>query len=374
METNEIASFAIHSEPIYPFGLVRAEQCDLFAAISRQAVLIVELNYTHHFEQDLNYNFSLVEQPSKYVPAKCLEKSASTIFENATQEERLSLMIDPYLLPTELRVSESTIVFTSVRWSPPTKSNRKHLLLCLTNFGGCEIIDENRRAQKWDVIVANVANVWVKHCRINTAKIVKFDDLDAATKKIRLTAVSWNLLTGDDRLQFVTISESGVCAFFEFRVESGETKVQFECELSLNSVNALEWFSFYDEKYQQISFLIAGDEDGNVFLFRIQMNDVNEVIGVSTRVPLFEECDDVRINSIQCEYYSQTDCLLICFAKGMHLFVYSMNTNAILLDKHIHYVGHFAISGNTLFPSEQIDLKFVVKSYDSFDGRRKQIK
>lgn len=339
----EITTFNISSEPCIPFGLSRAPEHNLFAACCRRSVKIIELGYSHHFDGNLNFQQSFVDNPSPLIPSNFLNKDSASIYKSSNAAQRHDLLIDPHLMSDELRIDQSAISMVSARWSPQLE-RQQYYLACVTNFGGCEIRGVDKPVRRWDVVVCDVAKHWLRHCGIDDA-IKTFDELKNAWHRIRLTAISWMTQRLNDDLIFATISSDGRIAFCELNAEN-ELRIAFEWDTKLQETNLLEWITFNGKNDVLKSFMVAGNIHGNVSIFDVNIvKKSRHVCGMGDERKLFSDDDGVRAHGIQWEYCDNTDLLVVCLCKGMHFFVFLLSGEGLLLTQHVHYVGHLMITG-----------------------------
>lgn len=344
MAFNEVTTFSISSEPCIPFGVSRTNEQNLFAACCGQSVRIIELDYSHHYDGHLNFHQSYIDDPSPFIPSKVLNKDASAIYKAANAAQRRDLLVDPHLMPDELRVDRPAISMVSVRWSPQLEG-QQYYLAYLTNFGGCEIRGVNKAIRRWDVVVGDVAEHWLKHHGTEET-IKKFEELKTVWHRIRLTAFSWCTKRLNENLAFATISSDGRIAFHELELADNKLRIAFEWDTNLRETNLLEWIIFSGKNDALKSFIIAGDILGNVSLHTVNIDrESKSICGMGDERKLFSEDDGVRAIGIQWEYCDATDLLVVCICKGMHLFVFLLNADGLLLSQQVHYLGHRMITG-----------------------------
>lgn len=344
MAFTEVTTFSINSEPCIPFGLSRASERNLFAACCRRSVQIIELDYSHHYDGNLNFQQSFADNPSTFVPSNELRKDAAAIYKTANAAQRRDLLVDPHLMSEELRIDQSAISVVSARWSPQLQ-RQQYYLLCLTNFGGCEIRGVNKTIRRWDVLVCDVSEHWLKHCEAEATIKTKFDDLKMTWHRLRLTAFSWLMERLNENLAFATISSAGRIAFHELSTDH-KLRIAFEWDTELQDANLLEWITFNGKDDILKSFIIAGDIRGNVSLYDVNIDEESKnVCGIGEERQLFSEDDGVRANGIHWEYCDNSDRLVVCLCKGMHFFVFLLSSNGLLLKQQVHYVGHLTITG-----------------------------
>lgn len=350
MEAAEVTKFSIDSEPPIPFGIVRTEHGNVFAVITRKTVHVVRLKYSSQFDGALNYSLSLIEHPPLFVPSKGLEKDSVSVFTEATHGQKLSLLTDPNLMSSELKINDQMMAIQSVRWSPPIEPSGDHYLMCLTNLGGCEIVSENKCARKWSRVIVDVGKFWLQHAKpVDTERLKSFEAVEQTVDRIRLTACCWSKFPLGNKLPFVTIAKNGCVAFQEIiptSAKNAKPQITFQHELSLPKVNALEWIMFWKKK-QLKSYLLCGDINGDASIHELQINSSGIVSGIPESIFLFNEGDGVPVNGVTWEYSEKLNRLLITFCKGMHFFVFVLGDDLRILAKHIHRVGHFTITGES---------------------------
>lgn len=348
MNFKEITTISQQGEPYVPFGLSRTHDDNIFCALNRKSAHILELQYNHHYDGNINVIQSSMEKPSNFIPSKELHTDAVYIYENASKEERHRLLLDPHLLSTELNISENNISFISGRWSPKfggklLSSSSCYYLAYLTNFGGCEIRTKAISERSWNVVISDVGKIWIDHYKKHS--INTFAALQKAVNEIQLTAISWNNQIFDGCLGFATITASGTIVFFELN-HTRETKIIFEKHFCYKNTNTLEWFTFHDKRKKVLSYLIIGDINGNIHLHTITIDSkTSSVIDIGEMRTLFMENDGVRVHNVQWDYCSRLDRCIIIVCKGMHLFTFLLNPRGDLLSTNIHYVGHYPING-----------------------------
>lgn len=349
MEATEITKFPIDSDTPIPFGIKRAEDSNLFAFVARRNVHVIKFNYSYYFDGNFNYALSIVNRPSLFVPSKILDKNSLNIFNEATHSEKLTLLIDPNLMPTELKVNDQMITFISADWSLPFGPDNEHYLMCLTNFGGCEIVAENKIERNWNKVISNVGKYWAQHSKpVGNEKLKTIEAVEEAVNKIRLTACCWSKFPFNDKIQFVTISQSGCIAFQEIipsNDKSVKPQIIFKHELNIPKVNVIEWIVFKTIKNEIKSFVICGDRLGDITLHQIQINSSGNANGIIKTISLFRENDSVPVNGMNWEFFKQNNQFIITICKGMHFFVFVLSDDGQILATEVYHVGHLTITG-----------------------------
>lgn len=364
MEFKEVTTVAYPNTRFIPFGINRAPEDDIFMAINRNTIQILELNYRHHYDGTCRFLQSVAYAP-KYVPTQHLNIDSKKMFKKASHKDKQLMLQDLHLLSNELKVSDAHITFVSAKWSTRILKHPNHFIAYLTNFGGCEIAAQPVTKRKWTRIVCDVSELWTNYCDPDQEHISELFDLKQLALEVSITAISWNTIqlnNDDDNQWFVTISAKGTIAFYYLEnitndifsdvIESNDvnTSINFTKTFDYFKTKLLEWFSFYDRNGTIQSFLIAGDKAGDVRLLRIEFNgDFDNVTNVTEITILFDESDGVVANGFQWDYDTELDAMKIIFCKGMHLFAYLVDLNGQILAQKAHYVGHLYISGRNNF-------------------------
>lgn len=359
MEFKEVTMVAYPNTRFIPFGISRAPEDDIFLAINRNTIQVLELNYRHHYNGTCRMLQSVAYAP-KYIPSQHLNIDSKRIYQKASHKDRQYILQDLHLLSKELKVGDPHIVFVSAKWSTRILNRPNHFLALLTKFGGCEIVAQPNTKRKWTRVICDVSALWKEHCDPDNQLINELGDLKQRAMDVYITAISWNTMqtSNDERQWFVTINARGMLAFyclenipvdiFSDVIECNDmtTTIKYTKDLNYSKIKLLEWFTFYDRSGMIQSFLLAGDKTGDVRLLKVEFSkSSHEVINVAEVTVLFSEGDGVVANGFQWDYKTTINAIKIIFCKGMHLFVYLISLNGRILSQKTHYVGHLYISG-----------------------------
>lgn len=346
--------FAHRTDQFIPFGLHRAANSELYCAASRTKVYVLELNYSHHCDERIFMEQSVLSDISKFMPSHGVPRNAASIFNRAAKPEQDRLLVDYHLMTEELKVSSERVAVSQVRWSMKQPNlPGKHYLAYLTNFGGCEIRQKHTGKLSWCFTVHNIAKEWMMHCQKSIKYALNtFETFEEAVYSIKITAISWNNTSvadtsSDQNLDLCFVTANGNVVFYHV----GDTlELKFQKQVNHKQVNTLEWFTFNDKHNCKRSYLIACERNGVISLLGVQYDcNSNIVTNVCEIVELFNERDGVCANGIQWEYCEHGNQLIFVICKGMHIFSYLFSIdNETVLSSCIHYVGHLTINGKIM--------------------------
>lgn len=350
--------FGYRTDQFVPFGLHRAIESELYCTVSRSKAYIFELIYSHHSDERIFMEQSILDDMSKFMPSHGVPKNAANIFNKATKPQQDRLLVDYHLMTEELKVGGDRVALSQARWSPfQSQLPGKHYLAYVTNFGGCEIRRKHTGKQTWCFVVHNIAKEWM----ILRQKDIKyalnsFETFEEAVYSMKITAIAWNnsAMTIIERplLEFCFITANGTIAFYDIGAET--LQLIFQKKLNLQQVHTIEWFTFTDKNNCHRSYIVACGIKGEINLLSIRYNDQNKgCIGdVIETTQLFGESDGVCANGIQWEYCKQSNQIVFVICKGMHVFAYLFGLiNETVQSSCIHYVGHLMINGKLItFP------------------------
>lgn len=372
--------FSFRTDQFVPFGLQRAIESELYCTVSRSKAYISELIYSHHNDERIFMEQSILDDLSKFMASHGVPKNAANIFNKSTKQQQDRLLVDYHLMTEELKVRSDRIALSQARWSPlQSQLPGKHYLAYLTNFGGCEIRRKHTGKLTWCFTVHNIAKDWMIICQKDMKfAFNSFETFEDAVYTIKITAITWNNSTAtieSNLLDFCFITANGTIAFYD--ISENTLELKFQKKLNLKQVNAIEWFTFMDKNNCHRSYIVACEMNGRISLFSIQYDDQNNgnncsnIVDVIEIQQLFDEKDGVCANGIQWEYCKQSNQLIFVICKGMHVFVYLFNlNNETLLSSCIHYVGHLTINGKiiTLLSIELLNHHFLrkKKNFDVF--------
>lgn len=338
-----IQSFPYKCEQFIPFGLKRTSEHDLYCAVSRTKVHILELIYSHHCDVKLFMEQSVLTNLSSFMPCQGIPKNAASIFTKASKPEQDQILVDFHLMSEELKCTNERVTLVNIGWSPAIKHlPGNHYLAYLTNFGGCEIRQKHTGKRLWCIVRHNVAKEWMMRCQKNIKHtITTYQGLEDAVFNMQIKAISWNNIIAKN--PFISIiTADGMVAFFE--CSKDELRFSFEKQISCKKANAMEWFTFNDRNNVHRSYIITCELNGTVKLFSIQMDDKN-VTDVIESVEVCGETDGIPANGIQWEYVSGSNQLMIIFCKTMHIFVHLIDVKmGELKSMHSYYIGHSMIN------------------------------
>lgn len=345
--------FAYRTDQIIPFGLHRAIESELYCTVSRTKAYILELIYSHHSDERIYVEQSILEDLSKFMPSHGVPKNAANIFNKSTKPQQDRLLVDYHLMTEELKVSGERVAMSHARWSPvQSQLAGKHYLAYVTNFGGCEIRRKHTGKMSWCFVVYNVAKEWMILCQRNMKfAFNSFESFEDAVYTIKITAIAWNhSVVAIERklLDFCFITANGTMAFYDIGMDA--VLLKFQKKLNLKQANAIEWFTFVDRKNRNRSYIVACEINGAISLHSVQYDDQqNSITDVIETAQLFNESDGVLANGIQWEYCKQSNQLILVICKGMHVFAYLFNlNNETVLSSCIYYVGHLTINGRII--------------------------
>lgn len=359
MELREIAMVTFPNTRFIPFGISRAPEDDIFLAINRNTIQVLEMMYKHNHDGNCRMIHSSFKA-STYIPTKEIDINSKEIYQNASHKERQLILQDLHLMSNELKVNENHIAIASAKWSTRILGLKKHFIACLTTFGGCEIVAQPFTKRKWNRIVCNISELWTNYSYPKGKRISNLVDLKERTMEVFITAISWNnLQLIDNSTQwFAVIAASGTIGFFRLDSISEdifsdvaetyeiEISIQFTKSFEISKANLLEWFSFRDKFKKLYSFLVIGDNAGDVHLFKLEFDkDLNNIKDVNALQTLFAEGDGILANGFQWNYNTQTHTLHVIFCKGMHLFIYLLKLDGTILSRAVYYVGNLYING-----------------------------
>ncbi|XP_031626263.1 uncharacterized protein LOC116342686 [Contarinia nasturtii] len=359
----EIAEkFAYRTDQFIPFSLHRTTESELYCVSSRTKVYISELIYSHHCDERIFMEQSVLGDLTKFMPSRGVPKNAANIFNKSTKPEQDRLLVDYHLMTEELKVNGERVALAQTRWSPiQSHLSGKYYLAYLTNFGGCEIRQKHAGKFSWCLVVHNIAKEWL----ILRQKDIKyalnsFESFEDAVYGIKITAISWNQrldVKECENLEFCFVTANGTIAFYNI---GGETlELQFQKKLNCKQANAIEWFTFTDKNNRRRSYIVACEIKGVISLFSVRYEQIatkstttstsiGSIADVIESAQLFSDSDGVCANGIQWEYYQQCNQLVFVICKGMHVFAYlfSLDKETVVSSCN-HYVGHLTINGIT---------------------------
>lgn len=345
--------FAYRTDQIVPFGLHRAIESELYCTVSRTKVYILELIYSHHSDERIFVEQSILDDLSKFMPSHGVPKNAANIFNKSTKPQQDRLLVDYHLMTEELKVSGERVAMSHARWSPlQSQLAGKHYLAYLTNFGGCEIRRKHTGKMSWCFVVHNVAKEWMILCQKNIKfALNSFESFEDAVYTIKITAIAWNhsvVAIERNILDFCFVTANGTIAIYDIAMDT--LQIKFQKKLNLKQCNAIEWFTFVDKKNRHRSYIVACEMSGAISLLSVQYDDQqNSITDVIETAQLFNESDGVLANGIQWEYCKQSNQLIFVICKGMHVFAYLFNlNNETVLSSCIYYVGHLTINGKII--------------------------
>lgn len=344
--------FAHRTDSFVPFGLQRAAKSELYCAASRTKVFILELIYSHHCDERIFMEQSILSDISKFMPSHGVPRNAASIFNRSTKADQDRLLVDYHLMTEELKVSSERVAVSQIRWSSIQPNlPGKYYLAYLTNFGGCEIRQKHTGKLSWCMGVHNIAKEWMMHCQKSIKYALNtFEAFEDAVYSMKITAISWNNSTiesMDRDLDFCFITANGNVVFYDV----GETlQLRYQKQLNHKQVNTLEWFTFTDKRNIHRSYLIACEMNGAISLLSIRYDQsTGNIVDIIEIAELFNERDGVCANGIQWEYYEQNNQLIFVICKGLHVFTYLFGIDSeSVLSSCIHYVGHLSINGKIM--------------------------
>lgn len=346
--------FAYRTDQFVPFGLHRAIESELYCTVSRSKVYIFELIYSHHNDERIFMEQSILDDLSKFMPSHGVPKNAVNIFNKSTKPQQDRLLVDYHLMTEELKVGGDRVALSQARWSPlQSQLAGKHYLAYLTNYGGCEIRHKHTGKSTWCFVLHNIAKEWMILCQKNMKYALNsFETFEDAVYSIKITAIAWNHLAetiGRKLLDFSFITANGTIAIYDVGAETLQLK--FQKKLNLQQTNAIEWFTFTDKNNCHRSYMVACEGRGAINLLSIQYNDDqnNDIVDVIEIAQLFGESDGVCANGIQWEYCKQSNQIVFVICKGQHVFAYLFSLNSETVQSScIHYVGHLMINGKII--------------------------
>lgn len=354
--------FAYKTDQFNTFGLQKASECELYCVVSRSKAYILELIYSHHCDERIFMEQSVLDNISKFIPSYGVPKQAANIFNRATKQEQHRLLIDYHLMSEELKVSVERVALEHLRWSPLLKHipGRSHYLAYVTNFGGCEIRQKHTGKLSWCIKVHNVAREWLLCCQKNMKYAFNsFAPFEEAVHDIKITAIAWNNVRCDAiaRIQFSFATANGTIGFLDIdhgvMQEMPESQIQFNKKMNFKHINAIEWCTFDVKKSKQRqSYMVVCEKKGTITLLNVQSdpNDGYRVTDVNEAAVLCDVVDDVWANGIQWEYLEQHNQLLVIACKGLNIFasLFSIDKQTTI-STCFHYVGHLTLTGENLF-------------------------
>lgn len=347
--------FTFKTDQFIPFGLEKATESELYCVTSRSKAYILELFYSHHFDERIFMEQSTMDELSKFIPSHGVPKHAAKIFNRSTKQEQDRLLIDYHLMSEELKVSSERVALSHIRWSPlVNKLAGKHYLAYVTNFGGCEIRQKHTGKLLWNIKVHDIAKDWMKFCQKNMKyAITSFEAYEEAVFNIKIVAIAWNNRIIDNKqLQFCFATANGTIVIYRI---CEQIEIQFHKQVNRRRINAIEWFTLTSKHKQCLSYIIASNMNGTFDLFTVQYDQSNgNIVDIIETAQLFTETDGIAINGIQWDYISQKNQIAFVACKGLNVFVclYSIDKQAII-STYIHYIGHLEITGELHFVQQK---------------------
>lgn len=326
-----------------PFGIFRAEDANVFCAISRKTAQVLELSYQHHHDGIIRFIQTSIPCP-KHIPSKDIGKECNKIYHRTEQRYRNDIFLDALMVPEIPSHPEIIAALISAKFSTYDASKYGYYVASLSNCGGCQIHFKVSLARRWN-LVCDVSSMWSKHClKKYEEPIQAYNVLQEFILDNRLTALAWNnSILYENRHILAVVNGVGLLAFV--RIDSDVEPVIFEMQTDMLKVNILEWITFHNKKGKLHSYIVMADVLGNISLFAVTFDDARNISGVSELSKLWTEGDKVRANGIKWVYQSQTEQLIITCCKGSHVFFYLLNSAGAVLSHCIYYVGGLFITG-----------------------------
>lgn len=360
MELKEISTFSFPLfDGVVPFcmsGSIKQEFC----VSAKQLAQIFLLNYDTFDTDSFKFIQSTCNVP-QLIPTKNLIPSAKVLYNNSKENHKQELCIDPILLP-EISPTPPNICFISIKFAPsvtdePNKSYSS-FMAGLTNFGGFEIKIKQQGDRYWDIILADLSDLWLKQCKLeqsNTSdlNLNNFKDFHEVVMDVQITAFDWNNLIINNMNCIACSTASGKLIIFEMDSQYQETyfkpvHIQFTSNLKQSNVNVVKWFSWHDSIGKLNSFICTGDAMGNIHLYQLEYDEESgyAVCDVAKKLELWAYDDKLKVGDIHIEYNESFHFLIVTVPKGSHIITFLINepdyNKAIPI---IHYVDRFFVTG-----------------------------
>lgn len=343
MEYKEVSAILSNIEGYIPFGLFRAEEGNVFCAISRKTAQVLELSYQHHHDGIIRFIQTSIPCP-KHIPSKDIGKDCNKIYHRAEQRYRNDMFLDSLMVPEVPSQPEIITALISAKFSTYDAGKYGYYAASLSNCGGCQIHFKVLLERRWN-LVCDLSSIWSEHClKKYEQPIQAYTILQDFVLVNRLTALAWNnSILFENHHILAVVNAVGLLAFI--RIDTDDKPVLFEIQTDMLKVNIIEWITFHNKKGKLHSYIVMADVLGNISLFAVTCDESRSITGLTEVSKLWTEGDKVRANGIKLAYQSQTEQLIITCCKGSHVFFYLLNSTGAVLSHCIYYVGGLFITG-----------------------------